>query len=131
MLCLAPWIDFIIDEVIKNDPKIMSTTTKNYTYIINDEEKTFDGEKMLVYKISNTATYLASQVIAKHLKKFAINSGIPEDYHNRLHMKSEFLFRRMLLTSTKKRYMSKVMLREGTVFEKLDEVKTSLISVMV
>ena len=131
MLCLAPWIDFIIDEVIKNDPKIMNTTTKNYTYIINDEEKTFDGEKMLVYKISNTATYLASQVIAKHLKKFAINSGIPEDYHNRLHMKSEFLFRRMLLTSTKKRYMSKVMLREGTVFEKLDEVKTSLISVMV
>lgn len=120
MLCLAPWIDFIIDEVIKNDPKIMGTTTKNYTYIINDEEKTFDGEKMLVYKISNTATYLASQVIAKHLKKFAINSGIPEDYHNRLHMKSEFLFRRMLLTSTKKRYMSKVMLREGTVFEKLD-----------
>ena len=120
MLCLAPWIDFIIDEVIKNDPKIMNTTTKNYTYIINDEEKTFDGEKMLVYKISNTATYLASQVIAKHLKKFAINSGIPEDYHNRLHMKSEFLFRRMLLTSTKKRYMSKVMLREGTVFEKLD-----------
>ena len=131
MLCLAPWIDFIIDEVIKNDPKIMNTTTKNYSYIINGEEKTFDGEKMLVYKISNTATYLASQVIAKHLKKFAINSGIPEDYHNRLHMKSEFLFRRMLLTSTKKRYMSKVMLREGTVFEKLDEVKTSLISVMV
>lgn len=131
MLCLAPWVDFIFDEIIKGDQKILSTTNKTYSYIINDEEVTFDGEKMLVYKICNTVTYLASQVIAKHLKKFAINSGIPEDYHNRLHMKSEFLFRRMLLTSTKKRYMSKVMLREGTVFEKLDEVKTSLISVMV
>lgn len=131
MICMAPWVDFMIDEVINNDEKIMSTTKRKYTYMINDQEMTFDGEKMLIYKIVNSITYIASQVIAKHLKKFAIKSGIPEEYHDRLHMKSEFLFRRMLLTGTKKRYMSKVMLREGTVFEKLDEVKTSLISVMV
>ena len=103
MLCLAPWYDFVMDEVIRGDKKILSC-----------------DEKMLVYKICNTATYIASQVIAKNLKKFAINSGVLEDFHSRLHMKSEFLFRRMLLTNTKKRYMSKVMLREGTVFEKND-----------
>ena len=87
-------------------------------YEINDKEMTFEGEKMLVYKICNTITYIASQVIAKHLKKFAINSGVPEQYHDRIHMKSEFLFRKMLLTNTKKRYMAKIMLREGTVYEK-------------
>jgi hypothetical protein len=120
MLCLAPWFDFMLDEVIKGDIKILETTQRNYTYIINDEEMIFEGEKMLVYKICNLITYIASQVIAKHLKKFAINSGIPDIYHDRIHMKSEFLFRKMILTNTKKRYMSKVMLREGTVFEKID-----------
>ena len=118
MLCLAPWFDFMIDEVIKNDSKIMNTTLRNYTYEINGKEMTFEGEKMLVYKICNTITYIASQVIAKHLKKFAITSGVPEQYHDRIHMKSEFLFRKMMLTTTKKRYMAKIMLREGTVFEK-------------
>lgn len=120
MLCLAPWFDYMMDEVIKGDRKIIEATQRNYKYMINDEEILFEGEKMLVYKICNLITYIASQVIAKHLKKFAINSGIPEDYHNRLHMKSEFLFRRMVLTGTKKRYMSKVMLREGTLYEKTD-----------
>ena len=120
MLCLAPWFDYMMDEVIKGDRKIIEATQRNYKYMINDEEIVFEGEKMLVYKICNLITYIASQVIAKHLKKFAINSGIPEDYHNRLHMKSEFLFRRMVLTGTKKRYMSKVMLREGTLYEKTD-----------
>ena len=119
-LCLSPWYDFVIDEVIKDDKKIWETTKKDYIYNINGEDITFDGNKLLIYKIVNTATYLASQVIAKNLKKFAINSGVLEKYHSRLHMKSEFLFRRMLLTNTKKRYMSKVLLREGTVYEKLD-----------
>ena len=120
MLCLAPWFDFMIDEVIKGDRRIIESTYRTYTYMINDEEMTFEGEKMLVYKICNLITYIASQVIAKHLKKFAINSNIPDIYHDRIHMKSEFLFRKMILTNTKKRYMSKVMLREGTVFEKID-----------
>jgi DNA polymerase elongation subunit (family B) len=120
MLCLAPWVDFMFDEVIKNDEKIINSTKLTYTYNINGRDMTFDGEKMLIYKITNLITFIASQVIAKHLKKFSINSGIPEMYHDRIHMKSEFLFRRMILTSTKKRYMSKVMLREGTVFEKTD-----------
>ena len=131
MLCLSPWVDFMFDEVIKNDPKIIASTQRNYEYVINGRDMVFEGNKMLIYKIVNMITYIASQVIAKQLKKFAINSGVPEEYHNRLHMKSEFLFRRMLLTMTKKRYMSKVMLREGTVYEKNDEQKTSHIIVIL
>ena len=120
MICLAPWVDFMFDEVIKNDPKIMKKTQGTYTYEINGEDMEFEGSKMLIYKICNSITYIASQVIGRHLKKFAINSGVLEEYHNRIHMKSEFLFRRMLLSTTKKRYMSKIMLREGTVYEKQD-----------
>lgn len=120
MICLAPWVDFMFDEVIKNDSRIMNKTYNTYTYNINGDDVKFDGNKMLVYKICNSITYVASQVIGKHLKKFAITSGIPEEYHNRIHMKSEFLFRKMLLTMTKKRYMAKIMLREGTLYEKTE-----------
>ena len=118
MICLAPWVDFMFDEVIKNDKKIINSTYNNYNYEINGRNMEFDGSKMLIYKICNSITYIASQVIGRHLKKFAITSGVPEEYHNRIHMKSEFLFRKMMLTTTKKRYMAKIMLREGTVFEK-------------
>ena len=120
MICLAPWVDFIFDEIIKNDDKIIASTYKNYNYEINGRNMEFDGSKMLIYKICNSITYIASQVIGRHLKKFAITSGVPEEYHNRIHMKSEFLFRKMLLSTTKKRYMAKIMLREGTVFEKTE-----------
>ena len=113
MICLSPWYNFVIDEVINGDEKILNCDIKK-----------------LVYKICNSVTYIASQVIATHLKKFAINSGIPEEFHSRLHMKSEFLFRRMLLTNTKKRYMSKVMLREGTVFEKTDKQLSLTLAIM-
>ena len=51
MLCLAPWFDFMIDEVIKGDRKIMELTHRNFTYEINGEDMVFEGEKMLVYKI--------------------------------------------------------------------------------
>lgn len=120
MICLAPWVDFMFDEVIKNDSKIMNKTIGDFKYEIDGRELTFDGSKMLIYKVCNSITYIASQVIGKHLKKFAINSGVLEEYHNRIHMKSEFLFRKMLLSTTKKRYMAKIMLREGTVFEKTE-----------
>jgi hypothetical protein len=118
MICLAPWVDFMFDEVIKGDSKILNKAQGTYKYNIDGREMEFEGEKMLVYKVCNSITYIASQVIGSHLKKFAINSGVLEEYHNRIHMKSEYLFRKMLLTTTKKRYMAKIMLREGAVYEK-------------
>ena len=129
MLCLAPWVDFMMDEVINNDSKILSIMGKTFIYNINGEDTTVEGDKMLIYKLCNSITYIASRVIGRHLKKFAVNSGIPEQYHDRIHMKSEFLFRKMLLTTTKKRYMAKIMLREGTIYEKrevkgLDHMKS-------
>ena len=90
MICLAPWVYFMFDEaIIKNDSKIMNKTIGDFKYEIDGRELTFDGSKMLIYKVCNSITYIASQVIGKHLKKFAINSGVLEEYH-RIHMKSEF-----------------------------------------
>lgn len=103
MLTLSPWIDFMLDEVIQGDSKILAK-----------------GEMELVYMFINTICFVATNLIQLHLNKFAINSGILPEYRSRLNMKNEFLFYRMLLTDTKKRYMSKVLLREGEVFEKLD-----------
>lgn len=103
MLTLSPWIDFMLDEVVKGDKKILDK-----------------GSNELVYMFINTICFIATNLIQNHLSKFAKNSGIPEEYAWRLNMKNEFLFFRMLLTDVKKRYMSKVLLREGKVFEKLD-----------
>lgn len=103
MLTLSPWIDFMLDEVVCGDQRILSKGSKN-----------------LVYMFINTICFVATNLIQLHLAKFAENSGIPKKYAWRLNMKNEFLFYRMLLTDTKKRYMSKVLLREGKVFEKLD-----------
>lgn len=103
MLTLSPWVDFMLDEVIQGDERILNKGSKN-----------------LVYMFINTICFIATNLIQLHLAKFAKRSGIPEKYAWRLNMKNEFLFFKMLLTDTKKRYMSKVLLREGKVFEKLD-----------
>lgn len=103
MLCLSPWIDFMLDEVIKGDKKILDK-----------------GSNELVYMFINTICFIATNLIQYHLAKFAETSGISEKYAWRLNMKNEFLFFRMLLTDTKKRYMSKILLREGEIYEKID-----------
>lgn len=114
MLTLSPWIDFMVDEVIQGDTRIMGRDFKE-----------------LVYMFINTVCYMSTNLITDHLKLFANKSGILPEYTKWLGMKNEYLFYRMLLTDTKKRYMSKILLREGEVFEKLDEIKTSLILVIV
>ena len=40
MICLAPWVDFMFDEVIKNDSKIMNKTIGDFKYEIDGRELT-------------------------------------------------------------------------------------------
>lgn len=103
MLSLEPWFNFVMDEIIDGNERILTK-----------------GTKPLTYMIINLSCYHASQLIKVHLKKFADRSGILPEYAPRLDLKNEYLFKTMLLTDTKKRYMSKILLREGTVFEKYD-----------
>lgn len=103
MLTLSPWVDFMMNEIVKDDEKILSK-----------------GNKELVYMFINIICFIATKLITVHLKKYAERSGILPEYQHFLNMKNEFLFFKMLLFDTKKRYMSKILLREGHVYEKLD-----------
>ena len=56
MACLSPWVDFMMDEVIKDDQKILNSMRRSYNYTINGKDITIEGEKLLIYKIANTMT---------------------------------------------------------------------------
>lgn len=103
MLTLSPWVDFMLEEIVRDDAEILNKGSKN-----------------LVYIFINTICFIATKLITSHLMKFADRSGILPEYKHFLNMKNEFLFFKMLLFETKKRYMSKILLREGHVYEKLD-----------
>ena len=103
MLTLSPWVNFMLEEIVRDDTEILNKGSKN-----------------LVYIFINTICFIATKLITSHLMKFADRSGILPEYKHFLNMKNEFLFFKMLLFETKKRYMSKILLREGHVYEKLD-----------
>lgn len=102
MLTLYEWVSFVEDEIIENDVKLLSKG--------ND----------LIYIIINIICYIITQLISKHLEKYAETSGILDEYAPYLNMKNELLFYKMLLTETKKRYMGKILLREGNEYHKID-----------
>jgi len=93
----------MLEEIVRDDAEILNKGSKN-----------------LVYIFINTICFIATKLITSHLMKFADRSGILPEYKHFLNMKNEFLFFKMLLFETKKRYMSKILLREGHVYEKLD-----------
>lgn len=102
MLTLYEWVVFMVDEILENDQKMLA--------------KGMD----LIYIIINAICYIITRLITIHLQKYAKTSGILDEYAGYLNMKNELLFYKMLLTQTKKRYMGKILLREGHKYQKID-----------
>lgn len=73
-----------------------------------------------VFIAVNTFCYFITEMIADNLAKYCKTSNILPRFAPRINMKNEFLFSRMILSDTKKRYMSKVLLREGHDDNKID-----------
>ena len=98
ILALDTWVNYTIDKVMKS---------------------TYGRDKNRnVFIAVNTLTYIITTVVKNVLLLYGKNSNVPEDYRPRLNMKNEFFFSKLVIGKTKKRYLSKVLLREGNLMLK-------------
>lgn len=66
----------------------------------------------------NTITYVITAVITSALLFYGEKSNVEEKIRPRYEMKNEFFFSNLVLAKVKKRYLSKVLLREGNRLKK-------------
>ena len=96
ILSLDPFIHFILENVL--------------------DENNFGRQKSNNEFIAvNMITYVLTQVIEDALLNYGKASNIPEEYRPIFNMKNEFFFRKLVIGKTKKRYISKIVLREGNL----------------
>jgi hypothetical protein len=98
ILSLDPWIEYCFDEVMQGD--------YGRPYIDN------------VFININVITYIITQVISTTLDLYGIHSNVAKDYRWRYQMKNEFFFSKLILANVKKRYLNKMVLREGNLLVK-------------
>lgn len=105
MLNLFPWVQYTTQFIDRNN--------------IDISNKTDDA---LMYIQVNIMSYILTKMITDVLAKYTKYSNVPKEYRPRINMKNEFLFTRLILSNTKKRYASSVRLREGKEIlpEKID-----------
>ena len=68
-----------------------------------------------IYILVNTITYIISDVIRRTLLYYGKSSNVPENERPRLDMKNEFFDELLVIGDTKKRYITKQILREGNL----------------
>lgn len=109
ILSLDTSIDFIMDKVIKG-----------VTFgrpIVNN-----------IYICVNMLAYVLTEAVTDILLTYGEYSNVPEEFRPIYNMKNEFLFLRLIIGQTKKRYMSKITLREGNLIEPAKyDIKGSII----
>lgn len=66
----------------------------------------------------NTAAYVITAAITDNLLFYGERSNVAEEHRGQYSMKNEFFFSNLILAKVKKRYLSKVLLREGTRLSK-------------
>ena len=96
ILSLDTSIDYIFDNVIKGET-FGRPHTNNIFICVN----------MLAYVLTDAVTDI--------LLTFGEHSNIPEEFRPIYNMKNEFLFTKLIIGKTKKRYISKIVLREGNL----------------
>ena len=103
MVDLGIWVDWVFENIVDINPKLRYRERNN-----------------LIYTSVNVMCYSITELYKEHLAKYCKVANIPDDIAWRINIKNEFLFERMILSDTKKRYMSKTLLREGNEFKKID-----------
>ena len=96
ILSLDTAIDYIFDNVIKDE-----------TFGRSFNNNIFICVNMLAYVLTSAVTDI--------LLTYGEHSNIPEEYRPIYNMKNEFFFLRLVIGKAKKRYISKIVLREGNL----------------
>lgn len=98
ILSLDTIVNFIIDNVIGNES--FGRSNENNVFIL-----------------INSLTYLLTNAITEHLLLYGKFSNIPEEFRPLYNMKNEFYFIILVIGKAKKRYISKMRLREGNLLD--------------
>lgn len=105
--------------VIDTDSNILSLDTWiNYLFkeILGDRD--FGREYMNnVFIAVNSITYVITNVVEDILLYYGKCSNVEEKWRPRFNMKNEFFFSKLIIGNAKKRYISKIMLREGNLIK--------------
>lgn len=105
MLNLNPWMIFMHNNVIS----------------VNDNLIDRDKDELRFICI-NLMCYFLTNMVTEILQKYTKDANIPKEFRDKINMKNEFLFTRLILSDKKKRYISSIRLREGKEIypEKID-----------
>lgn len=97
-------LDTIVRYIIK---KFFSEDRNEYSY----------GRSFLnnIFVTINMITYFITTAVQDILLTYGKYSNIHKDYRPRYNMKNEFMFAKLVIGESKKRYMSSVLLREGNI----------------
>lgn len=96
MITLDPWVEFVFNEIVPESPELAGRDYDNIRFT----------------SINLMCTFL-TKMINEVLQKYTARSHIPAEHRYRINMKNEFLFTKMMITPSKKRYITSVRLREG------------------
>lgn len=94
LINVQPWVDFLDENII---PKT----------------KTSMKGKTMMFACVNTLAFLVTSMLRQLLDRYGESANVLERYWKRLNMKNEFCFAKLLLAPTKKRYVAKIILKEG------------------
>ena len=103
--------------IIDTDSNILSLDTLiNFIYDKVVEGRTFGRSKENNDFIAvNTITYLLTKAVSDGLENYSKKANMSEAYQHYISMKNEFYFDKLLIGDSKKRYLSKILLREGNL----------------
>lgn len=105
--------------VIDTDSNILSLDTWMKYALGNLLKDSYGRSKWdNVYIAINTITYIITAAVTDILLYYGECSNVEESIRPRFNMKNEFFFTRLIIAKTKKRYLSKIMLREGNRLKK-------------
>lgn len=94
ILSLDTWINYLFDEILGD----------------NDFGREYMNN---VFIAVNSITYVITNVVEDILLRYGECSNVEEKWRPRFNMKNEFFFSKLIIGNAKKRYISKIMLREG------------------
>lgn len=101
--------------VIDTDSNILSLDTI-INFIMDNivKERSFGRDRTHnIFICVNMLAYLATSAVTDILLTYGEYSNIPEEFRPIYNMKNEFLFLKLVIGETKKRYISRIVLREG------------------
>lgn len=104
------WVVTVIDT----DSNILSLDTWMNYYLENIKDGNYgrsDWDNIFI--AINTSAYVITNVITATLLYYGEMSNVAEEFRPKYSMKNEFFFSNLILAKVKKRYLSKVILREG------------------